>query len=112
MASRDDITQAEHDAAHLDLFGRERCVGCRSMLDPGEQVRYQLVGEASETFCGECQERDDAAAAVEDAYGAGREGIPSYEHDEEDTAETSSLTDAQMLALLDETVDGLEGAAA
>lgn len=109
MASRYDITQAEHDAAHLDLFGRERCIGCRSMLDPDEQVRYQLVGEESPTFCAVCQVRDDQEAAVEGA-------IPAELADdsESDTVETETLTDAQLLALLDEMRDrdAREGAAA
>lgn len=109
MASRTDITQAEHDAAQFDLFGRERCATCRRMLEPWDQVHYQLVGEESPTFCAVCQVRDDQEAAVEGA-------IPSELADdsESDTVETETLTDAQLLALLDEMRDrdAREGAAA
>jgi hypothetical protein len=39
-----------------DCAADTRCAICRTWLESDEQVRYQLVGEDSETFCRPCQE--------------------------------------------------------
>jgi hypothetical protein len=57
---------ADPFATGEDGYGRERCDVCRTVLYPEDQVRYQLVGCDSPTFCAPCQLADDAEAQAEE----------------------------------------------